>query len=242
MNALDPIAGITLERYAELCALMKDCGGDLEVCARIAQENGVDRATWQAAMDGWNQRMQSPATSGQVAVAYMPLYQAALARTGGVFTASYEDYVGMSAMLRCSRFGLDAMYAHYGIDPQKWSQISVHWVNEITKDNALGQRFDNECTALIGQLNAGAPPPPAGRGDKPQAQSAEAVAEAAQSLASKANPAHVSAMAPGQGCLVQWNDGNRYPGHVREAKEGKLLVAFPNGREEWIPAEHVSPA
>src|SRR5881398_756205 len=43
MGALDPIAGISLERFAELCVKMKDCGGDLEVCARIAAENGVDR-------------------------------------------------------------------------------------------------------------------------------------------------------------------------------------------------------
>jgi len=41
--ALDPIGGISLERYAELAAKMADCGGDLEVCARIAADNGVDR-------------------------------------------------------------------------------------------------------------------------------------------------------------------------------------------------------
>ncbi len=43
MAALDPIGGISLERYAELAAKMADCGGDLEVCARIAADNGVDR-------------------------------------------------------------------------------------------------------------------------------------------------------------------------------------------------------
>src|SRR5205085_1018604 len=33
-GALEPIAGITLERYAELAAKMADCNGDLEVCAQ----------------------------------------------------------------------------------------------------------------------------------------------------------------------------------------------------------------
>src|SRR5688572_9784963 len=75
LSMLDPINGISLERYAELAAKMKDCGGDLEVCARIAQENGVDRATWEAAMSGWNARMYDPQTAGTVALAYMPLYQ-----------------------------------------------------------------------------------------------------------------------------------------------------------------------
>ena len=38
MGALEPIAGVSLEQYAELCAAMKDCNGDLDVCARIAGE------------------------------------------------------------------------------------------------------------------------------------------------------------------------------------------------------------
>src|SRR4051812_39067803 len=59
-GALEPIAGISLERYAELAAKMADCNGDLEVCAQIAAQNGVDRPTWQAAMDGWNARMNDP--------------------------------------------------------------------------------------------------------------------------------------------------------------------------------------
>ena len=131
MSALDPIAGISLERYAELCAMMKDCGGDLGVCAQIAEKNGVAAANWQAAMDGWNHRMQDPSTAGQVAVAYMPLYQAALANTGDVASTSFDNYVGMSAMVNSKRYGLDAMYAHCGITVQDWSQISQYWVGEL---------------------------------------------------------------------------------------------------------------
>ena len=63
MGALDPIAGISLERYADLCASMRDCGGNLESCAQIAAQNGVDRQVWEAAMNGWNSRMANPATS-----------------------------------------------------------------------------------------------------------------------------------------------------------------------------------
>src|SRR4051812_31221421 len=108
MDPLEPIAGISLERYAELAAKMKDCGGDLEVCVRIAQENGVDRGTWEAAMNGWNARMYDPQTAGTVAIAYMPLYQEALKKYGGPQAeASYEDYIEMTAMINSGEKSLD---------------------------------------------------------------------------------------------------------------------------------------
>src|ERR1041384_1190919 len=161
MGSLDPIAGISLERYAELCAKMKDCGGDLEVCARIAAENGVVRADWEAAMNGWNARMQDPATAGQVALAYMPLYQAALATYGGpVATASYEDYIEMSALINtdmrgpsCRPTDFDAMYAKFGIDAPKWSQISTYWVDRLTKDPQLGADYGQKVRARVKELD-----------------------------------------------------------------------------------------
>jgi hypothetical protein len=161
MGALDPIAGISLERFAELCVKMKDCGGDLEVCANIAAENGVDRASWEAAMNGWSARMQDPATAGQVALAYMPIYQAALATYGGpVATASYEDYIEMSALINTDTQGaarrptdFDAMYARFGIDAPKWSQISTHWVDRLTKDPQLGADYGRKVRARVKELD-----------------------------------------------------------------------------------------
>lgn len=161
MGALDPIAGISLERYAELAAKMKDCGGDLEVCARIAGENGVDRATWESAMNGWNARMYDPTTAGEVALAYMPLYQAALAKWGGpAATATYEDYIEMSAMINTDMQGtlkrptqLEIMYAKFGIDAVKWSQISTHWVDKLIKDPQLGADYGNKARERVKALD-----------------------------------------------------------------------------------------
>lgn len=234
MGALDPIAGISLERYADLAAKMKDCGGDLEVCARIAQENGVDRATWEAAMNGWNQRMNDTATAGEVALAYMPLYQAALAKTGDVASASFEDYCGMSVMLNHSRFGLDAMYAHYGIDVNQWSQISMYWVDKLTTDQQLAMRFGSETGALRQTLDAGGAPPPPNRGEAPSGVSGADVVAAASAVSS------LPPVAVGENCLVQWSDGNKYPGHVEQAGDGQCLISFPNGTQQWIGNEYIS--
>jgi hypothetical protein len=42
--------------------------------------------------------------------------------------------------------------------------------------------------------------------------------------------------------LVQWSDGQRYPGVVRESREGQVLIVFPNGGLQWIPTPFVSRA
>ena len=41
MDLFEPISGITLERYAELCALMADTNNDESKEIAVAEENGV---------------------------------------------------------------------------------------------------------------------------------------------------------------------------------------------------------
>jgi hypothetical protein len=148
-EALTPIAGVSLEQYAELCARMARIPEDDDAYAAIAADQGVDRAAWEAARSGWNARMEDPATAGQVALAYMPLYQAALAEHGGeAATASFDDYIEMSAMINTDTTepdrrptDLEAMYERFGITAVDWSQISTHWVGRLTTETDLAQEF-----------------------------------------------------------------------------------------------------
>lgn len=41
---------------------------------------------------------------------------------------------------------------------------------------------------------------------------------------------------PGTRVFVLWSDGNRYPGTVMTAGNGQVQVAFPDGRQVWVPA------
>lgn len=162
MSALDPIAGINLEQFAELCAKMANCGGDLEMCVAIAAENGIDRTTWVTAMNGWNARMYDPSSAAQVALAYMPLYQAALSQYGGPrATATIEDYTEMLAMINTDLKGeikrpipFESMYERFGIDAPKWSQISTDWVERLGKDPQLAKEFGDKFVARIKELDA----------------------------------------------------------------------------------------
>ena len=161
-DALAPIAGVTLEQYADLCARMARVGDDEDTFARIAAEQGVERARWEAARAGWTARMEDPVTARHVVLPYMPLYQAALAQHGcPAATATYDQYVEMTAMINTNTTephqrpnDLDTMYATFGIDVIAWSQISTYWVNRLRTDIELGDDFTRKVTARIEELDA----------------------------------------------------------------------------------------
>jgi hypothetical protein len=146
MDPMEPISGISLEAYAELCALMKDTGTDTDQQAEIAAQNGHTREAWEAAQKGWTERMADPATAGTVAIAFMPLYQAALAKAGPAKTATFEEYAEMAAMVQMG-IPFETMYAKFGITGAEWSQISTAWVDALTKDSALASRFGDAVAA-----------------------------------------------------------------------------------------------
>lgn len=69
---LAPIGGVGLELYAELSRELGARGAALSEAPALAAERGIAAADWQAAVDGWNQRMvANPA----VAVQFNRLYQ-----------------------------------------------------------------------------------------------------------------------------------------------------------------------
>src|SRR5262245_21143281 len=73
-----PIAGVSLETYANLLALMSDCGEDEARCLAIAAEAGVSREAWEAAKTGWTARMADPALENRVSNAFLAFYGPAL--------------------------------------------------------------------------------------------------------------------------------------------------------------------
>lgn len=40
--------------------------------------------------------------------------------------------------------------------------------------------------------------------------------------------------------MVQWSDGNRYPGTITNTQMGQVEVAFPDGRRVWVPNGYVN--
>lgn len=154
-NPFDPIAGISLERYAELGAEVADHPGDPEAQARIVEGLGVPRASWEAAISGWTARMQDMALMGQVATAYMPLYQAALAKKKGSLDVSYEDWISLNAAVQA--YGLERALATYGLDMAAWTQIAGTWNTRMSQNMAAYAQFHPTVAAAAQSIRAGAP-------------------------------------------------------------------------------------
>jgi hypothetical protein len=59
----EPIAGVSLELYAEISRESAAHAGDLAKAAEVAASKGVTADSWQQAMNGWNGRMQNVAVA-----------------------------------------------------------------------------------------------------------------------------------------------------------------------------------
>ena len=61
----DPIAGVSLELYAEISKGLAAHDYDQSKAPELAAAKGVSGESWQSAMTGWNERMQRNRAVGQ---------------------------------------------------------------------------------------------------------------------------------------------------------------------------------
>jgi hypothetical protein len=255
--ALQPINGITLERYAELGAVISDFTNDQPRVAQAIQQEGVNLADWEAAKNGWTARMQDMNLMGRVAMAYMPLYQAALAkRKGGQAMASYEDFVAGQAAMKV--YGPEVGLKACGVSMSDWTEVSGHWQGNMAREMGRYAGHFN----LVGQeeqrLRAGGQPKQIQiqrvAGQVPSTPQAPAMNPAYQ--ASMQNAAQINqnpmgfglgqamnymtgGIVPGANVLVTWSDGQSYAGRVMQTGPQQMQIEFPGGRQEWVPVHAV---
>jgi hypothetical protein len=67
----EPVAGVSLELYAEISKGLAAVGYDQSKAPEIAATHGVSAESWQAAVDGWNDRIR---TTPAVANRFNALY------------------------------------------------------------------------------------------------------------------------------------------------------------------------
>ncbi len=154
---MQPINGISLERYAELGAVIADFVNDTAKVNEAVQREGVALSDWEAAKTGWTARMQDMSLMGRVAMAYMPLYQAALAkRKGGQAMASYEDFVAVSAAMKV--YGPEVGLKACNVSMSDWTEVAGHWNNTMARDMGRYAGHFNYVTQEEQRLRAGGQP------------------------------------------------------------------------------------
>lgn len=151
---MEPINGVTLEKYAELYALMSDTAGDEAKEIEIAEANGVSGDAWKAAKQGFTARMSDPADMGKTALAFMPLLQEAQSKQrGGAEPCTLEVYAKIHAGMAYRKDPADpekkidymVVLEENGFTHQQWIECENYWTPVVTKDESkptLMERYD----------------------------------------------------------------------------------------------------
>lgn len=153
----DAINGVTLEKYAELCALMADTGTDEAKQIAIAEANGVKADDWKAAKDGFTKKMMDPTDMGKTAMAFMPLMQEAQAKArGSKEPCTLEVYTKVHAEMAFRKDPKDptkqidfmAVLQEHGFTQPKWLECENYWTPVVTDDpnmpEAMRKRYNPE--------------------------------------------------------------------------------------------------
>ena len=251
MDPWAPINGITLERYADLAADVEGTQ-DPTMQASIVGAKGVSPTDWEAAKAGWTARMHDASLMGQVTARFMPMYQAALARRSGrggghAVSGSMPGAVpppnmnavsgAMPGAVPPPRYS--APPAAYGPPPGYASQApppgyaaqpgyppqqpQQPWPQQQQQQQQQGYRpapgYNAQASAFGNEVG-------------------NAFSAFGSAFGSVVNSV-VGTFSYGQAVMVQWSDGQRYPATVLTQHSGQVQVAFPDGRQVWVPQHFV---
>ncbi len=157
MDPFSPINGISLERYADLGAALDGKDKDPKATAEVLRAEGVAQADYEAAKAGWTARMQDMSLMGRVATAFMPLYQAALARRkGGAARVSYEDFVHVSALIKI--YGYEGATHASGVSTSDWAEAGGFWTNTMAANMMQYAGHSGNVMQEEARIRGGMPP------------------------------------------------------------------------------------
>lgn len=140
----EPVCGVSLQHYAELCAAMSDCGEDEAQCLAIADADGVTPEAWDAAKTVWTARMADPALLNRVSNAFLSFYSPAMDRKrGGQPPMTLEQYVRIFAETSFRKDPLDpskqidreVVLAEQGVPMNRWNEALVYWSPKVSDAN-----------------------------------------------------------------------------------------------------------
>lgn len=134
---------ITIEQYAELCVLMTETAGDESKENAIAEANNVSAAEWKESKVYYTAKMSDASDMGKTALAFMPLYQAALdKKRGGGEPCTLETYSKVHAGMAFRKDAADPtkkinyliVLAENGFTHQSWLECESYWTPRVGVD------------------------------------------------------------------------------------------------------------
>lgn len=258
MDPLAPIAGLSIDRYADLSADVAVARGDALRIGEALGRAGVSAADWEMAHAGWSARLADAVLGLPLAAQFEARYHAALDRLlGPPPDVPPEDFAAMLGEALMG--GLPAMGQRRGVSPLAWSRISYRHRSALAAEPArltailalAGQIAERR---LAGAIPAGAPAA-AGAPGAPTDRVFEQDATVAAKAVGKAVVSGLGALGSaldgvgksligskvGDRVIVHWSDGNKYPGTVAQVGKGQYFVTMADGAQHWIPEAFVKP-
>lgn len=154
---MNPIDGVTIETYAELCALMAETGGDEAREIAIAAGQGVGAEAWRGAKAGWTARMSDPADMGRTAMAFMPAFREAQERMrGGGEPCTLEAYARLFGIVHfgggdaSQRAAVTAIVEREGHSYPQWLAYNAYWAEVVGEEKS--PRFEMEKARTFGRI------------------------------------------------------------------------------------------
>lgn len=142
----------------------------------------------------------------------------------------------VTQIARCTTSGLlnnRSMTFHFRDGKKQTLRISP-WFRLVSGTKAFFEQVPNLINS--GQLAAGA------MTGAPMSQQLPGQAAMGQPGGPPQLAAAGGGVGPGARVMVLWTDGQRYPATVVQNQGGHFLCTMPNGQQQWVPAQNVSPA
>jgi hypothetical protein len=194
MDPFEPIQGVDLAKYAELCAAMMNTGDDVAAQVAIAADQGVSAEAWKAAQAGWTARFSDASNQGKVAHAFYPLYQAAQSRNRGggepMPLAQYARIVAEYSFEKDAagqQVDVNLVLARYGMTTTTWGEVTGYWTPKVNDPadpsagefRALVQAESDRILGIVRDAKPAAASPAAAPAPKPAAAMSAAPAATA---------------------------------------------------------------
>jgi len=150
---LEPIHGVDVETWATIAATLSTMGDDPDGYHRLLAEHDLDAEAYEAAQQGWIQRMQSaddPMAAAAIAQIYGKAFTttrtgSATAASGGEAPCSLERYCEiMGAQGAWAEDGRDVnalLGEVFGITASDWSDYGAYWNAQMMADYTLAGKM-----------------------------------------------------------------------------------------------------
>lgn len=140
MSIPDEVGGLTLAQFVNLSARMVGLA-TTEQCHAAVRDAGIEQSVWDAANQGWSERLSTAGAGSELVAAHRRMLIEALRQISGNREPLLLDrYIDINVLVR-SGTSPDQAFAAFGETMQSFSASSYEWMDRFARDPWLEAYF-----------------------------------------------------------------------------------------------------